>query len=117
LLGACRVDFSPIEACFITNPSAGSETAERMELTPTQLQPLATWFAALGEDWTFKVTDHYPAGLVLQVKHPGGRETYANLRGDELWIRNQFKVLSSAERKELLAIIAAQHQLPVFGRQ
>lgn len=117
LLAACRVDLPPIEACLITNATPGAEPAERMELAPAQLQPLSTWFAGLRDDWKFEVTDHYPSGVVLQVKHPGGRMTHANLRGDVLWIGHQFKVLSAAERQKLLAIIAVQHQLPTFGRK
>ncbi|MDI1248779.1 MAG: hypothetical protein PSV13_07950 [Lacunisphaera sp.] len=117
LLTACRVDLPPIEACFITNDTAGGEPAEMTELSPVQLKPLAAWFAARHDDWKFEVTDHYPSGLVLQMKHPGGRKTHANLRGDVLWVRNHCRVLTSAERSELMTIIAVQHQLPAFGRK
>ena len=112
LLSACDVELPPIESCFIEDAALGPG-APKTEVSPTQLKPLSEWFASVSHDWKFEAVDVPPSGLVFVLKDNKGRVTRANLRGDYLWIRNRFKVLTPAERGELLVIVA-KNQLPVF---
>ena len=69
---------------------------------------------ALAQHDTLKLNSDWNAG-VLVLKDQKGRITRANLRGDQLWIRDRVKVLTPAERGALLSIVASKNQLPVFG--
>jgi len=116
LLTACSVDFPPVESCFVGNATPDGGIADKKEVSPAQLEALSTWFTRLGGEWKFHVTDHYPSGVVLVLKHRGGRTTRANLRGNHLWVGNRFRTLTTAERNALLAIVAEENLLPLFGR-
>lgn len=116
LFSGCEVAIPPIESCIIVDDVAGSDTTNRTQVFPTQLKPLSLWFAAVSNDWKFELTDTPRSGMLLNLKDKHGRITRANLRGDRLWIRNRYKVLSLPEREELLAIINV-NRMPVFGNQ
>jgi hypothetical protein len=116
LLTACNIDLPSIESCFIGNASPSGDLVGKKELSPVQLKPLSVWFAGLGGDWKFKIVDNFPSGLVLVLNHQKDRTTRVNLRGDQLWIGNRFRVLTPSEREELLALVSEKNQLPVFGQ-
>lgn len=69
---------------------------------------------SLDKQWTIKITDQYPSGLLLKLHHRKGRTTRANLRGNELWINSSYKVLNPTEHSALLAIISAENLMPDF---
>ena len=116
LFTACNTDLPSIESCFIENLSPSGTPVNKKELSPAQLKPLSVWLEKLGDDWKFKVVDAFPSGLVLVLNHKNNRVTRLNLRGEQLWLGNRFKALSSSEREELLALIGEKNLLPVFFR-
>ncbi len=116
LLTACNIDVPQIESCFVGGLSP-TGMIDKKELMPSQLDALSTWFSNLDGEWKFKVTDNYPSGLALSLKHKNGRTTPVSLiRHNELWIGQRVKILSHTEREALMAILAEKNLLPTFEK-
>jgi hypothetical protein len=116
LLSACNIDVPPIESCFVGGLSSNG-VVDKKELMPSQLDALSAWFSNLGGEWKSIITDSYPSGLALSLKHKNGRTTPVRLmRHNELWIGQRMRILSHAEREALMEIIAEKNLLPTFGK-
>lgn len=114
LITGCEPHISPIKACFVSDNSPDASAAQKFELSAAQISTLSDWFSALDSQWKFEITDHYPMGTLLTLKHRNNRTTRANLRGNELWVNSNYKVLSPTELGALLAIISAENLIPDF---
>jgi hypothetical protein len=108
LLAACNVELKPIEAGFTADTWVTADGPFKTELSSAQLKAIAEWFDAHRTGWKEKITDSPPGPMIL-LKHRGGRTTSVYLRGNEVWVKNRYLVLTPKEYSDLQAILAPKN--------
>ena len=112
--GGCGVSVGSIKSCAVWEYHEINGEPEKSELLASQIPELNRWFAALDSDWTFKIADQPREGLVLRLTDGKGRLQSVELRGNTLWTRDSFKVLTGGEFAALGQILAPEYRLPDF---
>lgn len=117
LLSSCKVHLPVIHECYISNDPFLAKAPGEAKLFPNQIEPLEDWFDSIETEWSFQLSDHYPSGTNIILVSKNGKTTVANLRGNELWVRNYFTTLTPSEQGQLLEIMDPQNQIPVFKKE
>ncbi len=102
LLCSCSLEVPALQRCVVRDATAALDAPAKAELSPAQLRSLERWFSTYKSGWETKVVDLAPSGLVFEMYPEKGRVIRGNLREREVWVGGRRKMLSPAERYELL---------------
>jgi hypothetical protein len=103
-LTGCRVELPPVESAFVAKTWIKADSSNKTELSPAQIDALKTWFDARQDGWKYQVADINPDTFLL-FRPKRGREAWVYLNGNQLWVRNYVRSLSTEERAALDSIL------------